>query len=219
VGYLNTQAFLQRVAPTFTELTDLVVTGVSAGGFGASASVVLLQRAFPNVRGKLLDDSGPPMPSSVLASCLQKKWRETWGLEGSMLKDCGSDCANQDDFTFDYGVHLAKTFQGRYSGLIETAEDGIISGFFGAGTDPLGGGPCSGIALLTPVDGAKFHAGLLEFRKAVSAYKTFGTFIPPGSQHTWLMGDSFYTADVGGTRMVQWVSDIVNEKGTKHVGE
>jgi Pectinacetylesterase len=219
VGYLNTKAFLQRVAPTFTDLTDLLVTGVSAGGFGASSSVVLIQRAFPGVRGKLIDDSGPPMPASVLPSCLQKKWRETWGLEGSMLADCGADCSDQNDYTFAYGISLAKRFQGRFSGLIETTEDGIISGFFGAGTNPLGGGECTGIALLTPVGGATFHAGLLEFRKAVSAYSTFGTYFPPGSQHTWLMGDSFYTGTLEGTSLRQWVADIVDEKGTKHVGK
>jgi hypothetical protein len=219
VGYLNTQSFLQRVAPTFRDVDDLVVTGVSAGGFGASINFIQIQRAFPDARGKLIDDSGPPMPSSVLATCMQKKIRETWGFDGSMLAVCGSDCKNRDDFTLDFGVHLAKTFRGRYSGLIETTEDGIISGFFGAGSDPLGGGPCSGIALITPVDGAKFHAGVLAFREAIRPYATFGTFIPPGSQHTWLKSDSFYTGAVDGTKLVDWVRDIVEEKGTRHVGK
>jgi hypothetical protein len=219
VGYLNTAAFLQRIAPTFRDATDLLVTGVSAGGFGAASNVIQIQRAFPNVRGKLIDDSGPPMSGKVIAPCLQKKWRDTWGLDQSMLKECGASCTKPDEFTFDFGLHLAKTFQGRFSGLIEAAEDGIISGFFGAGSDFLGGGPCSGAALLTPVDAKVFHEGLLAFREALKPYTTFGTYIPPGTQHTWLMGDSFYTANVDGVSLLQWVKNIIDEKSATHVGK
>lgn len=219
VGFLNTQAFLNRVVPTFPDMNDVLVTGVSAGGFGASTSVVLIQRAFPNIKGKLLNDSGPPMPGSVLASCLQKQWRELWGYDNSILKDCGAACPNKDDYTMDYGLYLAKTFGNRYSGLIESAQDGIISAFFGAGNPAQGSTtPCAGFGLGEAIAGPKFQMGLLEFREKVKAYTNFGTFFPQGTQHTWLMGASFYTGEVGGVKMVDWVTDIINEKGTKHVG-
>jgi len=219
VGYTNTLTFLQRVVPTFKDATDLLVTGVSAGGFGASASVVPIQRAFPWVKAKLLDDSGPPMPSSVLATCLQKKWRENWGLEQSMLKDCGASCTKPDDYTFDYGVHLAKVFNNRLSGMIEAQGDEVISMFFGQGLKGFGGaGPCTGIFLVDAVPAETFKSGLLQFREAVKPYSSFGSFYPAGTQHTWLMGPSFYTHATGGTKLVDWVSDIVNDKGTKHVG-
>jgi hypothetical protein len=214
VGFLNTQSFLQRVVPTFADATDVLVTGVSAGGFGASTSVVLIQRAFPNVRVKLINDSGPPMPSSVLAPCLQKTWRETWGYDNSILKDCGAACPKKDDFTFDYGVYLAKTFGNRYSGLIESAQDGTISLFFGAGSNN-----CAEPFLVAPaIPGPDFQTGILSFREAVKSYPTFGSYLPPGTQHTWLQGSSFYDAMVGGTKLIDWVSDIINDKGTKHVG-
>lgn len=214
VGYLNSQAFLQRVVPTFPDATDVLVTGVSAGGFGASISVILIQRAFQNVKVKLINDSGPPMGSPTTAICLQKKWRETWGFDQSVLKDCGAGCPKPDDFSFDFGVHLAKTFKGRLSGLIESAEDGIITGFYG-----IGNGNCTGILLLTPVSGPDFSKALVLYRDTVKGLSpTFGTYFPPGTQHTWLMGASFYTGAIGSTKLVDWVADIVNDKGTKHVG-
>jgi hypothetical protein len=214
VGYLNTQLFLQRLVPTFPDATDVLVTGVSAGGFGASTSFVSIQRFFPNVKAKLIDDSGPPMSSPALATCLQKTWRETWGLENSIFKDCGADCAKQDDFSYDYGLHLGKTFNNRLSGLIESSQDAIISGFYGIGTDN-----CTGILLLTPVDGATFQAGLLQYRQALMGLSpNFGTYFPNSDQHTWLMGQSFYDESVSGTKLIDWVSDILNDKGTKHVG-
>lgn len=214
VGFLNTQAFLQRVVPTFSDATDVLVTGVSAGGFGASTSVVLIQRAFPNVKVKLINDSGPPMPSSVLAPCLQKTWRETWGYDNSILKDCGAACPNKDDFTFAYGVYLAKTFNNRLSGLIESAQDGIISLFFGAGSDNC----ASPFGLAPAIPGDVFQRGLLEYREAVKPYTTFGSYLPQSTQHTWLQGASFYSGAIGDTKLVDWVSDIINDKGTKHVG-
>jgi hypothetical protein len=214
VGFLNTQAFLQRVVPTFADATDVLVTGVSAGGFGASTSVVLIQRSFPNVKVKLINDSGPPMPSSVLATCLQKTWRETWGYNNSILKDCGAACSKPDDFTFDYGVYLAKTFNNRLSGLIESSQDSIISLFFGAGSDMC----AAPFGLAPSIPGPDFQAGLLSFREAVKPYASFGSYLPPSDQHTWLMGASFYTAAIGDTKLVDWVSDIINDKGTKHVG-
>jgi hypothetical protein len=218
VGYLNTQKFLDRLVPTFPDATDVVVTGISAGGFGASASVVLIQRAFHHVRGKLINDSGPPMAGEYLAPCLQQKWRDTWGLAGSMLADCGAGCPDHDDYTADYGYFLAETFQDRLSGMIEATRDGIISGFFGAGEEFLGGGPCSGIPILTPVPGEKFERGLLAFRESVSAFSNFGTYFPTGTTHTWLSSARFYEHAIGDTTMVEWVSDIVNDVGTTHVG-
>lgn len=214
VGFLNTKAFLQRVVPTFADATDVLVTGVSAGGFGASTSVLLIQRAFPNVKVKMINDSGPPMPGRVLPSCLQKWWRETWGYDESILKDCGASCPNKDDYTMDYGLFLGKTFGNRFSGLIETTGDFIISGFFG-----IGANNCTGSLLFGPrVPAADFESGLLEFREKVKQYSSFGTYFPKGDQHTWLMGPSFYTSKIGDTTMVNWVTDIINEKGTKHVG-
>ena len=46
----------------------------------------------------------------------------------------------------------------------------------------------------------------------------FGTYFPTGGGHTLLMGDGFYSTTVGGVKLTDWVSDIVNDKGTKHVG-
>jgi hypothetical protein len=136
----------------------------------------------------------------------------------SVLADCGASCPNRDDYTMDLGIFLAKAFPNRLSGLIEAQEDFVIAGFFGAGLD-IGGGPCSGIPLVTAVPGDQFRAALLTFREALKSYPNFGTFYPPGADHTWLQGDSFYTASVSGTTLLGWFSDIVNDKGTKHVGQ
>lgn len=212
VGRRNMEAYLRRVVPTFPGVKRVLLTGISAGGFGAASNAVLVQRAFPGVKVMLLDDSGPPMSSDVVAPCLQKQWRELWGLDDSILADCGSDCANPDDFLFDFGRHLAATYADRSAGLIETAQDGVISGFFGAGLND-----CTGVVLLTPVPGADFSRGLVEFRAALKDYPNFGTWFAPGSQHTWLSSDSLYTGTIGDRKLVDWVAELVAGRSS-HVG-
>ncbi|MDB4989405.1 MAG: hypothetical protein JWN04_4583 [Myxococcaceae bacterium] len=213
VGYLNMQKFLNRIVPTFKDATDVLLTGISAGGFGAAQNAVLVQRAFSNVKVRAVDDSGPPLSKDAIAPCLQDKWRTTWGLDQSYLDDCGADCPKKDDFAQDYGLFLAKTFADRSSGLIESAQDSIISGFFGAGLNN-----CTGVVLLTPVPGDVFQKDLLAFREKVKPYSSFSTYIPSGTQHTWLSNPTFYTGTAGGTKLVDWFTKIVNNEVPGHVG-
>ena len=118
VGYLNIKKFLNRVVPTFPGTTDLLLTGISAGGFGAALNAVSIQEAFPAVKMTVIDDSGPAMSTTVVPECLQQKWRETWGLDDSVLKDCGAACPNKNDFTQTYALAMTRTFKDRPSGLI-----------------------------------------------------------------------------------------------------
>lgn len=213
VGYLNMEKFLQRVVPTFRDAEDVILTGISAGGFGTAQTAVLVQRAFGDVKVKVIDDSGPPLSKAIVPECLQKKWRETWKLDETFLKDCGSNCPNKDDFTQDFALYLARTFGDRPSGLISADQDGVISGFFGAGRNN-----CTGVALLTPVPGAEFKADLLAYREKVKAYPSFGTFFIPSTSHTWIGGEAFYTTSAGGVKMVDWFAKIVNGENAGHTG-
>lgn len=213
VGYANMKKFLDRVVPTFQDATDVLLTGVSAGGFGAAQNAVLVQRAFSRVKVKAIDDSGPPLSKLAIPECLQDIWRKSWGLDKTFLADCGASCPNPKDYAQDYGLFLAKTFSDRSSGLIEAAQDGIISGFFG-----IGANNCTGILLLTAVPGATFQKELLAFREKVKPYSSFSTYIPAGTQHTWLSSASFYTGAVGGTKLVDWFGKIINDQVPGHVG-
>lgn len=213
VGYLNMQKFLQRVVPTFEDAEDVILTGISAGGFGTAQNAVLVQRAFADVKVKVIDDSGPPLSKAIVPECLQKRWRETWNLDETFLKDCGDACPNRDDFTQDYALFLAKTFDDRPSGLISADEDGIIAGFFGAGRNN-----CTGAALLTPVPGAEFKADLLAYREKVKVYPSFGTFFAPSTNHTWIGGDAFYSTTAEGVKLVDWFAKIVDGESPGHVG-
>jgi hypothetical protein len=217
VGYTNIKKFLQRIVPTFPNVTNMLLTGISAGGFGAGQSALLVQSAFPNVKVKLLDDSGPPLSSKVIPTCLQSKWRELWGLDDTYLADCGEACSGREDFVQALTLAMANTFSDRPGGLIESTRDGIITAFFGAGLDN-----CSGAALSQAVPGDVFAADLADFRKKISKYPQFGTWTPEGTQHTWIAGDlagnSMYKAKLGDVRLVEWIRRIVAGENPGHYG-
>jgi hypothetical protein len=213
VGRLNLEQYLRRIVPTFPDAEQVLLTGISAGGFGAAASVKLVQEAFGDVPVTLIDDSGPPMSSTYLPECLQRRWRQTWGLDGSILRDCGGDCPRRDDFMVAYTLHVARAYPERLGGLIETTADSVITLFFG-----YGAGDCTG-SLLTPLPAADFTAGLLEYRAILQDEgANLGTYYIDGDTHTWLASDALYARTTDGVRLIDWVADIVQGRGAAHVG-
>ena len=56
VGYVNMGLYLKRIVPTFPGMTQVLLTGVSAGGFGALANYVQVAKEFDPIPVSLLDD-------------------------------------------------------------------------------------------------------------------------------------------------------------------
>jgi hypothetical protein len=213
VGRNNVLAYLKRIVPTFPDATQVLLTGVSAGGFGAAGSMEVVQEAFGDIPVTAIDDSGPPMSSDFLDTCLQEKWRTTWGFDDSILKDCGGDCPDPNDFSIPYTEHVAKKYPDRMGGLIETTADNTITLFYGYGTEDCTGG------FTTPMPPDVFEAGLLDYReRVIDLDAKLGTYYVEGTQHTWLRGDTFFTHEVGGVLMVDWFRDIVEGTAAAHVG-
>src|SRR5207253_2454278 len=58
-GAKNLDMYLARLVPTFPQTTRVILTGISAGGYGAYLNVDRVRSAF-GVRVDVIDDSGPP---------------------------------------------------------------------------------------------------------------------------------------------------------------
>src|SRR5690606_4374057 len=71
-GYRNMTRYLERLVPTFPNVQRVLLTGVSAGGFGSAFNFAQVKNAFGQaVDVVLVDDSGPPMGSEFVSPCLQ----------------------------------------------------------------------------------------------------------------------------------------------------
>jgi hypothetical protein len=217
MGRANLTAFLHRVIPTFPNPEKVLLTGVSAGGFGASSNAAFVQYAFGSNPVTVIDDSGPTFSNKYLPTCLTQTYAKTWGLEQSILEDCGSACSADADYSVQFLDYSAKRSEGRFNGLIESDQDSIIRGFFGIGTNN-GANDCMGVLLVTSMSADDFLAGLLEYRERVKPYAGFSTFYPSSTQHTWLGADGLYTAMAGSVTLVDWVQGIIDGKPAMHAG-
>jgi len=203
VGYANMGLFAERLVPTFRDRRRVLLTGVSAGGFGAAANYQQVSDMFGPVPVMLLDDSGPPMSSEVVAPCLQQQWREAWNLDDTVLADCGDDCPDPNDWILDYAVHLMRRYPDRPAGLFSTTGDFVIRSFYGYGNNDCRPG------LFANVPESEFRAGLEGFRAASEMEGgVFRTFYTPGSGHTCISGGCFYDS-MSDAVPAQWLGQLL----------
>jgi hypothetical protein len=200
-GYSNFTAFLERWVPSF-HVDQVLLTGSSAGGFGAAVNFAQTQRAYGSIPVTLIDDSGPPMSADVFPPCLQTLWKTTWGLDKTMLKECGSDCADPNNFIADTFDHVRGEFPDMHGGLFSSTADQTIRAFAGYGWSG-GYNMCKDIP--NAVTAQVFQAGLDDIRSREMNAPGFGTFYTTGSGHTILRGSGYYTTKIGDTTVAKWV--------------
>jgi hypothetical protein len=214
VGFRNVSRYLQRLVPTFADATDVVLTGISAGGFGAAFNYDQVAQAFCHANVTLIDDSGPPMSDAYMTTCLQARWAELWNLDGTLPADC-SDCRRPDGSGLSqYLPYIINKYPKAKLTLISANMDGIISLFFGYGQNN-----CQGLdGTSAGMSGVMFQAGLEELRTTyLSESSNLGTYIVPSTSHTWLNGLAFYGTTVSGMALPEWVNLLMNQGVATHV--
>jgi hypothetical protein len=171
-----------------------------------------------------------------MAACLQKRWRQYWGLNDILpsQEEC-PDCYNADGggMVKGYGNYLFhKKYAGRMlGGFVSTLSDQIIRAFYAPGLNANGSGPddCSvnpsyntiisamdpgfGIGAYT---GQKFTAGLKDVIENVVGPDSAGYYVWPGEthMHIWRSPD-FWDTNGNTMTMADWVKDILDGKNTR----
>jgi hypothetical protein len=218
-GRRNMELLLERVTADYPEAARVVLSGTSAGGIGTLMSYRLVQEAFGSTPVTVIDDSGPLLHSEHVAPCLAELRRGLWGVERTVLADCGEHCPDDDDWQIGYALYNLESIP-RASGMIVSLEDAILRSFIGIGTNG-GKNDCQGSLLMTTLDAASFTAGLLDLRERIEERTTrFGTFYPNSAQHGWVVFPGLYTQTAGadGVTLIEWVRAILDEGPTTHVG-
>ncbi|MBL6752304.1 MAG: hypothetical protein ISP90_17435 [Nevskia sp.] len=132
VGFTNMTAYLKRIVPTVPGVQRVVISGSSAGGFGATFNLWQTQQAFGNVRVDLINDSGTPLPADVMAlgNGAEALWRANWDLAATLPAGC-SGCATDLSAIFGY---YAAALPGSRIGLLSYAQDTVLPVYFGITT-------------------------------------------------------------------------------------
>ncbi|MCA9718972.1 MAG: hypothetical protein H6713_17715 [Myxococcales bacterium] len=220
VGFRNVHHFLDRVVPTFDGASHVLVTGISAGGFGAAFNYDRIADAFtyehPDARVTLIDDSGPPLGDDWLAPCLQQRWRDLYNLGDTIPADC-DDCFQPDGGGIsNLGAYIANKHHDQTLGLISSERDLIIRTFFGYGLQKPGGEQCPEGIFELPMNGDHFEAGIYALRDGLAEHDNWGSYLMGGTSHTYLSFLSYYTKSVNGILLIDWIRNML-EGQTSHV--
>jgi hypothetical protein len=152
----------------------LVVSGASAGGFGALLAHDALRGRWPEAKGYLVDDSGPPLVGGDFSPALRAAWAVAWRLDEAVVPLCGEECLLDLSLTIPA---IARRWPADRLALLSTTRDEVIRAFVGLG--PAG-----------------FEAALLRLREARFAplEGRAATFVVAGSGHTMLGAPARFTA-------------------------
>lgn len=221
-GYENTRRFfqyvVQHVVPNLTRPAEIVLSGVSAGAFGALTNAHRLREMLPaDVKLTLLSDSAPPLTGSAATggdyfhACQQRHWANTFHYERTFLAKCGSACpaaewlAPWTDYQLSHYPQMPEAF-------LSSTKDATILGLMNGAQDLPA---CQAQGSLPTVDEAAFTAGLTALRNRLQlATQLHGTptasyVIGGSSQHVWSYA-AYYSADArrGTPSLQRWVQGL-----------
>ena len=207
VGYTNVTAILDVLVPAFAGARRVVLSGVSAGGFGAMYNYHRTQVAFGDIPVTLLDDSGPPLSDTYTTPCMQQTLRTLWNLEATLPADC-TECTQVDGGGLgNMAAFAADAHPDRRLGLVTSTRDGVIRLFLGQGYPSC---PATGF----PMPEADFAAGVAEFRDVTLAdHENFRVFSIDSGLHTWLFENPVGSTSSGGVKLTDWIRALLAGNG------
>jgi hypothetical protein len=180
-GGRNVELYLARLVATFPNVERVVVSGISAGGFGATFNWWRYQGAFPKARVDIWDDAG------LLVDAPDARW-QTMVAAWEMVLPPGCDgCAERIGAWLPfYADHLAAPRRYALSGYLG---DAVIGGYFG-------------------LTGPQIEAQLLTLRQNAAVNQK--TFFLSGTGHS-VIAEGALTVASDGRSLLPWVLDYATD--------
>ncbi|MEL7249199.1 MAG: pectin acetylesterase-family hydrolase [Bacteroidota bacterium] len=209
VGYDNMQIILSELSTYFTAVDDVLLTGSSAGGYGATFNWAEAEAAFGSTPVHLVNDCGPlPADDLAFAPCLQQRFRDDFQLDASLpaaCTDCFSVTGDSLDQLYDYYGQSIPGTEGNL-GLLAFKEDAVIRAFFDFGTDD-----CVNLeGAFGSYAGSVMEEAIVDLNDNHLSPNGWSTFMMNGTQHVALAGANFYNKTINGTTLAEWVESVIN---------
>jgi hypothetical protein len=223
MGYSNIGLFYRSFGREFLGSKKVVLAGSAAGGFGALLSFERTYKFFYKSTLYLFTDSGFPFSDEYLEPCLQKNWRQLWGIDKILPSDC-TECFNRDGggIADGLGHYLIKKYGNRVlGGGISSLQDEVMKLFFGAGNNDCTADSMtlafSAIAGRSAYPPNRYPEGLRDFFENVVGWDIFGSYITDSSTHQHLFRPRFFEENGVKLTLAAWVREILNGNAS-HVG-
>jgi Pectinacetylesterase len=191
-GYVNGTAALDHLAATFPNATDVVVVGESAGSVATPLYAGLVSDRLPKARiTALADGSGSypdlPRPNRIIAA---------WGTGTALPRWSENAGRAAQQWSFP-GLFIQS---GRRDPKIVFARHDYAYDEHQQGWYPLAGIPADDLLSLIDRNETQIE------RAGVNLL----SYIAPGDEHTTLSDGTFYTEEVNGEMLVDWVSRLID---------
>jgi hypothetical protein len=191
-GFRNVSAVLEWIQSRRFRPRTVVVSGTSAGAYGALFYMRPIARLFPHARMILLGDSGVPLLSR------NDEVLEKWGSKSVMAALWEDEAAPRT--LLEAYRQAARIGPRARLAQITSDRDGVQSGFY-----IISGSP----------EWRRATYSLLADAKA--AVPEFRTFIVAGGDHGLLPLDTFYSYGAGEVHLHEWVRRLVEGEAVDDV--
>jgi len=181
VGRVNVVTVLPWIVAAFPAASPLVVSGSSAGGYGALVNYDSFRRTYPAADAVLVDDSGPPLVGSDISPALRAVWVAAWRLDRAITPLCPECLA---DFSKLFPV-LASRYPNDRLALLSSTQDLVIRSFLGY------------------LDGPTFEAAVGRLEGVLEPIPGARYFVVPGTSHTMLPAPASYAS--AGVELRSWL--------------
>jgi hypothetical protein len=192
-GYVNAVTALTDMTERFPRATQVVVAGESAGSVPTPLYAGLTTDLLPEARVAVIADSSGSYPD---APGLNAAIGQLWGATDIVPDWPVNEGLSADDWSFpalfiQAGKHSDRITFARH----DYAFDGVQSTFVQiAGTSPT--------ALLDLIDGNE--------QQIEAAGVELSSYVAPGTSHTVLSQDGFFSEIVEGVLFVDWISELID---------
>jgi hypothetical protein len=221
VGKLNMEKFIGRIVPSFSDAQIAVISGSSAGGIGALLNAPAFADSFIDLqkgaRVFVVDDAGPFFDDEHLEVCIQKRYRDLYGLDQSLPADCPA-CRSENGggIVKGYLAYLADKYPDRVlGGLVDSDQDEIMKFFFSEGLENCAyiENPIVGL-LAYPED--RYPAALKHILTDLVDPKRMSTYVWSGDLHQNLFqtatDDRFYQKNGLEKTVAEWFAGLISGK-------
>jgi len=183
-GRANVQAFLARIAATVSKPEQVLVTGRSAGGYGATISYALIRAYFPAAKVSLVDDSGPLFKGNATSPALRDAWSTAWKYDAVFDT---LDPVAKTDFSAIYTA-LSRKYPADRLALLSSKQDQVIRTYLG-------------------LSATAFESALDDLDATViSPLPLMHSFYIPGFSHTMLGTPAGVKS--GNVELLDWLSQM-----------
>ena len=192
-GFVNGTAALDALASTFPDATEIVVAGESAGAAPAPLYAGLAADRLPDASVTVLADGAGSYPDQP---AINAGIGALWGTAGTIPDWSGTEGLTVEQWSLpglfvQAGLHVPGMVLARHDYAYDNVQTlfGQLAGF---GGDDL-------LALIDANEVQIEQGGVV-----------LNSYIAPGSEHTVLTSDRFYTEAVNGVPLIDWVTALAD---------